>query len=119
MHALARLIQQRRREDPTLTFARISELSDGEISSSLAQHLGSKGNVVKFPEPRTIKALAKALNVPESRVLLAAAEAVNIDVTDIVTKSSLDGLQADLAVLPEDLRQEITNLIRAAVRHIG
>lgn len=118
MHALARLIQQRRREDPTLTFARIAELSGGAISPSLAQHLGSKGNVANLPEPRTIIGLAKALDVPQSKVLLAAAEAVGIDVDDIADKASLDKFQSDLALLPSELQQSVEGLIRVTARHL-
>lgn len=118
VHALARLIQQRRREDPTLTFTRISELSEGAVSSSVAQYLGSSGQLAKFPEPRTIIGLAKALDIPESKVLLAAAESVGINVDDIAATSSLHGLQADLAALPEELRQEISDLVQVTAKHL-
>lgn len=115
MHALARLIQQRRREDPTLTYARISELSGDVVTASMAQRLGSSGRLINLPQPRTIRALAKALDVPVSQVYLAAGEAVGLDVSGIADTSSLDGLQADMDSLPTEWQRQITNLVKFAV----
>lgn len=115
MHALARLIQECRRRDPTLTYARISELSEGVITASMAQRLGSSGRLINLPQPRTIIALAKALGLPVSQVYLAAGEAVGIDLGDLAQRTFLRHLQADVDSLPDDWQEQIANLVRFAV----
>ncbi len=84
MHALARLIHERRAADPSLSYAQIARLSGGRITKSAVGKWASETEerLDGIPQPPSIAGLAQALQVSQLRVLLAAAEAVLTVVLD-------------------------------------
>ncbi len=113
MHALGRLIHECRAIDRALTYRHIAELAGDEFTSAAVWKWANKKHTKldEIPRPRSILALAQALNVPPLRVLLAAAEAAGIDVSNADTSQFAKQLPARVDELPPDERELILRLI--------
>jgi len=109
MHALARLIHERRAADPSLSYAQIAKLSGGRITKSAVGKWASETEerLDGIPQPPSIAGLAQALHVSQLRVLLAAAEAAGIDVTDPNSGAFAGRLPAQVDDLPETVQESL------------
>jgi hypothetical protein len=109
MHALARLIHERRAADPSLSYAQIAKLSGGRITKSAVGKWASETEerLDGIPQPPSIAGLAQALQVSQLRVLLAAAEAAGIDVNDPRSGVFAGRLPAEIDELPEAVQESL------------
>lgn len=119
MHALARLIHQRRAADPSLSYAQIAKLSGGRITKSAVGKWASETEerLDGIPQPPSIAGLAQALHVSQLRVLLAAAQAAGIDVTDPSTGVFAGRLPAQVDDLPQDVQESLLHHIWALINN--
>lgn len=62
------------------TYAGLEKASGGVVKAQRWNQIANGIRVTLFPEPRTIKAMARALNVGEEVVLLAFAREIGLDV---------------------------------------
>jgi hypothetical protein len=117
MHALARLIHERRAADPSLSYAQIAKLSGGRITKSAVGKWASETEerLDGIPQPPSIAGLAQALQVSQLRVLLAAAEAAGIDVADPSSGVFAGRLPAHVDDLPEAVQQSLLRHIWALI----
>lgn len=87
---LAELIADRK-HDRGLSYGELAALTDDVISRQRFQQLGTSTRLKEFPEPSTLAAIAKALNVDAALVVLATARSIGLDVQT--------GTESDLAML--------------------
>jgi hypothetical protein len=113
MHALARLIRERRAADPSLSYARIAKLSGGRITKSAVGKWASETEerLDGIPQPASIAGLAHALRVSQLRVLLAAAEAAGIDITDTSSGAFAGRLPTHVDDLPQAVQESLLHHI--------
>ncbi|MGK9270454.1 hypothetical protein KXR83_05565 [Williamsia muralis] len=112
MPTLDELIGERKRLRG-FSYADLENRADAVISRQRWQQLGTGVRVKEFPEPATITAMAKALDVDVAEVVLAAARSIGLDVKR--------GAQSDLAArlpstadrLNEVQRDAIVTLVRS------
>ena len=121
MHALARLIHERRAADPSLSYAQIARLSGGRITKSAVGKWASETEerLDGIPLPPSIAGLAQALHVSQLRVLLAAAEAAGIDVTDPNSSVFAGRLPAEIDDLPEVVQESLLRHIWTLINTTG
>jgi hypothetical protein len=112
MHALARLIHERRAADPSLSYAQIARLSGGRITkSAVGKWASDEERLDGIPQPPSIAGFAQALNVSQLRVLLAAAEAAGIEVTDPGSGFFAGRLPVEIDDLPEVVQESLLHHI--------
>lgn len=95
----------------TRTYETLSRDCGGHPSSKRLQQLATKAQK-NFPDPDTVRALAKGLRVPEVRVVLAAAEDLGIDVSR-ATPRVLDYLPPDIGSLGERELEHLAVMVEA------
>jgi hypothetical protein len=116
VHALARLIQDARATDPSLTYARIAELTGGAVTGGSVGRWANPRleRLDRIPTPEGILGLAKALNMPPLKVLLAAAESAGVDVSD-PDRELLGRVPHSVTDLPLKLQEQVVSLLRAVI----
>lgn len=112
MPTLSELITEQKQRRG-FSYADLENRADSAIRRQRWQQLGTGVRIKEFPEPATIEAMAKALDVDVAVVVLAAARSIGLDVKR--------GAQSDLAAmlpysankLTADQRAAIVALVRA------
>lgn len=95
------------------SYRTLAERSNGIVSHQRWQQLGTAERLKEFPEPRTITAMAEALDVDVTTVVLALGKTIGLDVRPSPAASDLLPPEADL--LTAEQREAIRVLIKAMV----
>lgn len=110
---LRELIRQRMR-DRGWSYSDLERMSDRTLTRGRWQQLGSGVPQRRFPDPESLTAIARVLDVDITTVVLAAAQTVGLDVARRRTGIS-ELLPERTEQLSEGMRDAILTLIRAAV----
>jgi hypothetical protein len=96
------------------TYAGLEEASNGVVKAQRWNQITNGIRISEFPEPRTIAAMAEALNVSVDVVLLAFARALGLKVNQ--TRSLFEELlPPDVAQLSDKQRDAVLAVIRAMI----
>ncbi len=98
------------------SYRTLSERTDSTVSHQRWQQLANADRLKEFPEPRTITAIAQALDVDVTTVVLALAKSIGLDVRPSPAASDLLPPEADL--LSAEQREAIRILIKAMVPQV-
>lgn len=122
---LTELISERKRLRG-FSYADLENRADSVISRQRWQQLGTGVRIKEFPEPATIEAMSKALDVDVSEVVLAAARSIGLNVkrgarSDLAarlpsTADRLSEMQRDAIVTLVRSITEVTNGMEAATQ---
>lgn len=120
MHALARLIRESMDADPSLSYQRIADLTNGAVSKQgVAIWANPTDEQLKgFPRPRNIRALATALHLPLPKVVAACVEALGLPTTNEMT-SFARSLPPEVDDLPLDAQRYLRDMIRSVIAAHG
>jgi hypothetical protein len=103
-----------RMEDRGWSYGQLEHRSKGALSKGRWQQLGTQVRMKNFPEPDTLRVLARVLEVDETTILLSVGESLGLDVTRRGPMLA-QLLPAGTDQLSERFRDAILALIRAAV----
>lgn len=95
------------------SYPELSRACGGSPSDKRLQQL-VRGDIKNFPDPPTVRALAKGLRVSQEAVLLAAAESLGLDVRSSLPRL-VELLPADARRLSEQQAAAIAHLVRTIV----
>lgn len=96
------------------SYPELSRACGGSPSDKRLQQL-VRGEIKNFPDPPTVRALAKGLRVSQEAVLLAAAESLGLDVRSSLPRL-VELLPADARDLTEEQAAAIAHLVRTIVQ---
>ena len=103
-----------RMEDRGWSYGQLEHRSDGKLTKGRWQQLGTQSRMSRFPEPETLRLMARVLELDETTVVLSAAESLGLDVRrrgPVLAQL----LPAGTDRLSERFRDAFLALIRAAV----
>jgi len=98
------------------SYEQLSKACGGQPSAKRLQQIATE-QIKNFPDPDTIRALAKGLGVTESTVVLASAASLGLDVHTPTMWAAL--LPAGTDLIPDHMRDGILSVVRSAVRMAG
>jgi hypothetical protein len=103
-----------RMDDRGWSYGQLEHRSDGQLTKGRWQQLGTQTRMKSFPEPDTLRLIARVLEFDETTVVLSAAESLGLDVR---RRGSLFAqlMPAGTDLLSDRVRDALLSLIRAAV----
>lgn len=114
MSDLAQLITERKRE-LRWSFRKLAERSDDVITYGRWQQLAGGVRITEFPEPATLQAIAKGIDVDVTIVVLATAKSIGLDVRNTASTFATM-LPSTVDDMDPDLRDALLRVIRLASR---
>ena len=110
---LADLIAMRK---GTRSYARLSRDAGGYPTGNRIQQLASEREWAKFPDPDTLRGLARALSLPMSEIVMAAARTVGLPVPP---RDPTVLMIAGAGDLPPEAKDMLLTLARDLIRSYG
>jgi hypothetical protein len=101
-------------DDRGWSYGQLEQRSKGKLTKGRWQQLGTQSRMSRFPEPDTLRLMARVLELDETTIVLSAAESLGLDVRRRGPMLA-QLLPAGTDQLSERFRDAILALIRAAV----
>jgi hypothetical protein len=111
---LHQLIQMRR-DERGWSYDQLAHRSNGKLTKSRWQQLGTQVRMKEFPERATLKLMADVLEMDETTIVLSVASSLGIDVRLRGGPMFAQLLPAGTDLLDARMRDAILGIIRAAV----